>query len=483
MTTSAMVASTERDVGSITLRDYQQSGVSGIRSAFAQGASSVLFVLPTGGGKTVTFAYVAERAVARGNRVLVMAHREELVAQISGALYAMHVEHGLIAAGRQESEQRVQVASVQTLARRVAKHPGRYGADLIVVDEAHHAVAGSGWGQIIDAMPGARLLGVTATPIRLDGRGLGRGAGGYFDALVDGPSVSDLIGRGYLAAPRVFAPPHQLDLSGLRTRAGDFAAADLAGAVDKPVITGDAVAHYARLCPGQPAIAFCASVAHAEHVAEQFRAAGWQAAALDGKTDPVRRRQMIADLGAGALHVLTACDVVSEGTDIPRVMAAILLRPTQSEALFLQQVGRAMRACEGKTHALILDHAGNTMRHGLPTEDRQWSLDGRPRRAKKSDVEDVRITQCPACYSVHEPGPACPHCGHEYPVKARATPQQDDADLIEVDADAAMRLRRKEKGAARSFNDLVRLAKARGYKNPTGWAAHVHASRRQRASV
>lgn len=459
------------DATGIVLRRYQSDAIEQTRDAYRAGARAVLLAAPTGSGKTVVFSHVAANAAARCGRVLILVHRQELLRQTSATLTRFDVTHGLIAPRHPATDHPVQIASVQTLVRRLARMT--WTPTLIVVDEAHHATRTTGHGKVLAYWPDARVLGVTATPARLDGQGLGTVAGGFFERLVLGPSVADLVSQGFLSRPVVFAPPTAVDLSGVRTRGGDFAAEALAAAVDRPAITGDAVDHYRRHCQGAPAIAFCASVAHAEHVAEAFRLEGFQAASIDGKLNDLDRAARIADLGSGALHVLTSCDIISEGTDIPVVGAALLLRPTQSLGLYLQQVGRALRPYPGKDRAVILDHVGNCRRHGLPDDDRAWTLEGRKRRATDT-APPVAIRQCSACYTVHRPAPACPSCGFVYPVQHRVVAEVA-GDLAEVDPAALRATREAEQKRARTLDDLRRLGAARGYR--PGWAERVHAAR------
>lgn len=455
----------------VTLRDYQSEASDALRRAYRSGSQAPLLVMPTGAGKTVLFTYIASQGAAKGSRVLLLAHRRELIGQISNALARWNVAHGLIAAGKPETGHPVQVASIPTLARRL--YPGKYRFNLVVIDEAHHAIAGSGLGQILADQADAKRLGVTATPCRLDGKGLGVGAGGYFDALVSGPTVLELIEQGYLAPPIVYAPPEDRtpDLRALKVRMGDYVVKELEAAMDNAPLTGDAVAHYARICPGQPALAFCVTVAHAEHVAAQFRAAGYTAAALSGDTPDEVRDRMIRDLGEGRLQVLTSCNVVSEGTDIPVVSAAILLRPTASYSLAMQQMGRVLRVCPGKERAIILDHAGNTRRHGLPTEPQLWTLQGRKKReGKGGDAERDRVKSCPNCHAVLALATRnCPECGYEFRIE-EVLPAASMEELEAVDAVEVARQRRKEVQQARTLDALKAIGKARGYK--PGWAYH-----------
>ncbi|QPC44030.1 DEAD/DEAH box helicase [Kaustia mangrovi] len=466
----------------LPLRDYQARGVEQLRESYRRGARAPVYVLPTGGGKTVVFCHIGAGVAQRNRRAWVLVHRQELLEQCSRSLHGIGLSHGLVAPGYTPAPQEpIQVCSVQTLVRRIDKGAMR-DVDLIIIDEAHHATAGT-WRKIINARPEARLLGVTATPARTDGQGLGVQGGGVFDDMIVGPGIADLISAGHLSKPAVFAPPSQLDLSGVKMRGGDFAKGDMARAVDKPTITGDAVEHYGKICPGMPAIAFCASVDHAKHVAAQFRAAGYRAESLDGEMPSARRRALIEALGSGAVDVLTSCEIVSEGTDIPVVGAAILLRPTASQTLYLQQVGRALRPSPGKDRAIILDHVGNCLRHGLPDDDREWSLAGMPKRKGKGAAQspDVKINQCPECFMTHPPAPQCPECGHVYEPDAQSGPKQVEGELAEItdaQAEAMRRAKRRQVGRAQTLDDLKAIAAQRGYK--PGWAEHVYRARQRR---
>jgi len=464
---------------SIILRDYQSSAETQTRACYARRLRAVLLVMPTGSGKTVTFASIADQAAAKEKRVLILVHRRELLRQTSRTLDDFGVAHGSISAGMSTFQgHRVQIASVQTLVKRMERL--RWRPDLIIVDEAHHATGKTTWGQVLAYYDDARILGVTATPQRLDGQGLGVVAGGIFDHMIQGPTVAELTARGYLSPAVVYAPRGApIDLSGVSTRGGDFAAGEVAAAMDKPCITGDAVAHYRRLCPGEPAIAFCASVAHAEHVAEQFIAAGYSAASVDGKMDAGVRAARIADLGAGRLQVLTSCEIISEGVDVPVVSAAILLRPTQSLGLYLQQVGRVLRPAPGKTRAVVLDHVGNVYRHGLPDDDREWSLMGRPKGAKKpADPDALPVRQCDNCYHVHRPAPRCPKCGFLYPVQAREI-EEVDGELEQVDPMEVRRAAKQAQAAAKTIEELEELGRKLGHK--PGWARFVWQARQAKA--
>jgi superfamily II DNA or RNA helicase len=334
---------------------------------------------------TVTFSFVVQNAVRKGTRVVIIAHRREIVCQISKALTDIGVEHGIVAPGFRGTSALVQVAMVQTLVKRLGAIPT---PGLLVIDECHHAAAGS-WLKIMEAWKGCKVLGVTATPIRLDKKGLGVA----FDDMVCGPTTNELIERGALAPYLYFAPPSDVDMTGLRVVSGDWEAEASDHAVIQSRALGDAVEHYKKYLIGRPALAFCASVAGAEEIAAYFTQAGIPAMSVDGgmKTaERVRRLKMLED---GELMIITSCMIISEGFDVPAVAGAILLRPTMSLSLFLQQIGRSLRPKEGGGCAIILDHVGNVNRHGMPDMERVWTLDG-----LKGDAEP--ISQCKLCHVV-----------------------------------------------------------------------------------
>lgn len=497
----------------VSLRPYQEQGVAEIRLRYMQGRNSVLYVLPTGGGKTVCFSYIAEQASKKGNRICILVHRDELVDQTSRSLSNIGVQHGIIAARySMDLSHSVQVASVWTLARRLHRVPPDF-FQLIIVDEAHHAVAGS-WASVIDHYANAKVLGVTATPERLDGKGLKD----HFDDMVVGPDTAWLTANEFLAPAKVFAPPSRVDMSKLRTRMGDFRMDDAERQLQDGGIMGDAVTHYRRhIFPGT-AIAFCCSVAHAEAVADAFQAQGIRARSIDGTMDKAERRQLIAQLGTGEVQVLTSCMIISEGTDVPSVSGAILLRPTQSVSLYLQMVGRCLRPAPGKTHAVINDHVGNSLRHGLPSDPREWSLEGK-KKQERDAAAPVKV--CPGCFSCISPAARiCPECGHVYEAEEREF-AIIDGDLVErtfqrgedvewlrdghwqggwsivsplsPQTSRVVIIRRgeshlaqphhlryplkRQRAGAQSLEDLIAIGRQRGMKNPAGWARHVLAAR------
>jgi superfamily II DNA or RNA helicase len=401
------------------LRPYQEALVAQIRFQYQLGHSSVLAVLPTGGGKTVIFSHIAQSAARKGNRVCILVHRAELLDQASRSLTAMDVPHGCIRANRKmDLTHSVQVASVQTLARRLHLIPPDF-FQLLVVDEAHHTNAGT-WRNVVEHFNAAKLLGVTATPVRGDGRGLGE----WYQAMVLGPSSQQLTEAGFLASAKVLAPPG-FDTSGLRKRMGDFDQKQAAQRVN--TIMGDCVGHYRKHLPDQTAIAFCCSVAHAEAVADLFKSAGITAASIDGTMSNDCRQDLLQRLGSGSIKVLTSCALIGEGVDVPSVGGCILLRPTESVGLHLQMIGRCLRPQSGK-RAVVLDHVGNTLRLGHHLEERQWSLDGIKKRDGNS-APSVKV--CPVCFATSpSAAQACEECGSIFPAPERHELKQVDGELV-----------------------------------------------------
>jgi superfamily II DNA or RNA helicase len=456
----------------ITLREKQAEAMALIRAAFAALCRALLYVAPCAFGKTVLFSAMAESAARRGRRVLILCHRVELVDQIVETLRQFGVIPEIIAAGYQRSAGRervstraVAVASVQTLVRRLDSYTA---PTLIIIDEAHHAVA-STWSTILRHYHTAKILGVTASPIRADSRGLAA----HFDKMIVGPSVTELTEAGLLAPCRLFAPP-TVDTSGLHIRGGEFKTEEAEALMDVPRITGDALAHYRKHCAGKPALAFCTSVAHAHHVAERFRKEGVSAVAIDGGTDRQIRRMAVNDFRDGKIQLFSQCQIANEGFDIPGVHCGLLLRPTASLALWIQMTGRCMRIAPGKTHAILMDHTNNASRHGLPSDPRDWQLTSDIIRKKKA-APGIRV--CPACFAASPArASACIECKRPFEVKPRQDLEERDGELIELTAEEIAKKRaRREQGRSRTLAELEAFAKMKGFA--PGWAQHVWAAR------
>jgi superfamily II DNA or RNA helicase len=453
------------------LRDYQIAGIAGINRAWAAGRRAPLYVLPTGGGKTVLFCHIAAHTPLR---VGILMHRRELIDQTCRALG--DTPHGVVLSGQTPNRHaRVQVCSVQTLVNRM----DRYQFDLLIIDEAHHTTATT-WRKITAAYPDAYRLGVTATPCRTDGTGLAEAG---FDDLILGPSVTDLTARGFLAPARTYSFAG-FNRAGLHVQAGDFIAAEALERREKSVRVGDVIAHYRQHADGKPAICFCISRADADAWAERFNTAGYRAAQIDGTKTNAERRALISALGNGALQVLTTCDLISEGVDVPVVECGIFLRPTQSMGLWMQQMGRILRAAPGKQHAVLLDHVGNALKHGVPETPREWSLVSAKRTKKEAEVDVVSVRVCAQCCGVHVPLPVCPFCGYVYPIRQREI-EEMDGQLTLLDAQwgavkPVHRAAQVDEWKANSLEDFQAIAEARGYK--PGWAWHRWQAKQKRVT-
>jgi superfamily II DNA or RNA helicase len=454
------------------LRPRQIKAIADVRAAYATGHRRVLLVASTGFGKTHTAAEIIKSAIARGNNVWFLAHLREILDDTARRLEAADIPHGFIMAGMPRNPFKpVQIVSVQTAVRRpVARKPG-----LIIVDECHLAVADT-YKKVVEAAGNPPLLGLTGTPARLDSRGLGE----MFDVMVPTCSTGDLIAEGLLAPIRYYAPTKP-DLTGIRSRAGDFALDQLAEAVDRPSIIGDAVAHYRKHAHGRRAVAFCVNIAHAEHTAAAFTAAGYRAVAISGNSTRQERQDALTGLRQGTIDIVCNCALWVAGVDCPEIGCVILLRPTKSLTMYLQSVGRGLRTCAGKPDLIVLDHASCVFTHGLPQDPREWTLDAKPKRAG-ANAPSVR--ECPSCFACHAPAPACPCCGHVY---VRETvpqgPEQVDGELVEVDEAALRRQRNREQAQAQTLEQLIEIGRRRGMKSPYGWAKHVLAARQRRKSA
>jgi DNA repair protein RadD len=432
----------------IQLRPYQTRALAEVQNAYRSGRRAPLLCSPTGSGKSAMVGYMLSRTK---KRTLILAHRLELVEMISEAL---PVPHGLITAGKGTSPDQVQVGMMQTVARRLRDLPP---FDWVISDEAHLAVCPT-WLGILKHYSAAWHLGMSASPCRLDGKGLGE----HFDTIVHGPSIRELTDRGFLVPCRVFAPP--VEFGAVKKSGGDFNMEDAARALDKAAITGSAVAHLRKLGRGRRAIVFCCNRAHADHVAAEFRAGGFSAVNVDGAMTPADRRHRIAEFRAGRVEVLVNVELLTTGFDCPEIDVGIFLRPTQSLALYLQMVGRILRIFPGKRQAILLDHVGNVLRHGMPDEAREWTLDG---RLKRTTPPPVRM--CPSCYAAFAPAPRCPSCGYVFAAAAKPRQiEQRAGELVELRpgdgaASKAAELQALLK-SAKTRADLEAIARSRGYK-------------------
>jgi superfamily II DNA or RNA helicase len=419
-------------------------------------------------------ATAATDAVAANQRVLFLVHRRELVQQASRKLYDVGLDHGIIAAGFPvRSDQLVQVASISTLHRRAVRSCIMLmpEAELLVIDEAHHGLART-WRRIIDAYPDTTVLGLTATPCRADGRGLGT----LFESLVECPGIRELIEQGYLVPTRVFAPTKP-DLEGIRTIAGDFDEEQLEQRLDKPVLVGDIVTHWHRLAARLRTVVFAISRAHAVHLRDEFARSGVVACYLDGDTPAQERDSILANLKKGTIEVVVNVGVLSEGWDQPQVQCIVLARPTKSFGLYRQIVGRGLRPAPGKDHLLVLDHAGATHMHQPVETDVIWTLSEKERARPAPPTgggsgASRRLVDCPECSAIFWQAQACPACGWRRRIAARAVVEVQDGDLVLLQGGRAHKAAYTDLDKRNFHRQLLAIRNERGYQR--GWVAHTY---------
>ena len=431
------------------LRPYQVDLVEQTRQAWREGYKAPCIVLGCGGGKSCIVAEIARRTTWNGKRVMFLVHRKELVDQI----FRTFVRWGVLM-------DLCDIGMVQTFTRRLRKL--RKPA-LIITDENHHSLAAS-YKRIYDYWSDVPRVGVTATPVRLNGDGLGD----VNDKLIIGVSTKWLIEHHHLA-PYDYYAPSVADLTGLHTKMGEYVAADIEKAMIKNTVFGDVIKYYRQFADGKQAICYCASIKHSECTAAAFVKAGIAAVHIDGATPKGERDRIISDFRKGEITVLCNVDLISEGFDVPDCDCAILLRPTHSLTLFIQQSMRCMRYREGK-RAVIIDHVGNYARHGMPDDNREWSLEKKKRRNFKKDEEEQaqKVRQCPECFFTFswEPGKnTCPHCGYVFPNRERNLEEDAEAKLIKVEG---FRLDLSTPDSCSSYEELLAYAVKHGYKR--GWA-------------
>jgi DNA repair protein RadD len=436
----------------VNLRPYQLASIAEVRDAIRKGRRSVMLCIPTGGGKTLTAATILIAAIAKGSRVLFVAHRKELIDQTARTFGRLGVtSYGIIRAKdpRIDLSQPIQIASIQTLARRAPLE----NIDVVVIDEAHRAMAESYKKFLFDAYPNAVFLGLSATPVRTDGKPLGDA----FKALVIGARYSELIDGGHILAPTVYGTPMLPDLAHVRTTAGDFNQEDLEAAVNRSALIGNIVEEWQKRHDGRRTVVFAVSVLHSRALCEAFTAAGARAGHIDGNTPEDERAETLAKLEAGGLDVVCNVGVLCEGWDMPACKLLVLARPTKSLALYMQMAGRILRPWENVS-PIILDHGGNVDRHGMPHEDREWSLDTKMK--KGGGVAPSKA--CPKCFAyVAASCLVCPHCEHEFEVGA-SPPPDDEVDLLPVEL--ALRTLDGDDAQLRWLRNEAKTAAARGWK-------------------
>lgn len=470
-----MVALWQVNPKEIVLRPYQESAIDALRRAIADGHKRIILQAQTGAGKTVMASFVMRSAVAKLKKCLFLAHARQLILQCSEKLTTYGVPHGVIMAGEDPYwSAPVQVASRDTLLSRYECLGGSRKkqlppADVIVLDECHGSLT-KGYMKILDQYPNAIVLGLTATPVRGDGRGLGD----VYSHMVQAAKPSLLIAEGSLVPTRIIAP-NKPDLKGVKVRGGDYVPGELAERMQKVVLVGDVFGHWEKYAADRQTVVFAAGVDHSVAMRDLFRDRGIPAEHIDGTTDAAERRDIFGGFQAGDIQVLTSCGVLREGWDAPWCSCGILLQPTRKLGTYLQMAGRLQRPWPGKSDALLLDHAGAVHRHGFPDEDIDWVLESTVRVQEK--IEEARKQKperepivCPKCHAARRGGSECPSCGR---VMQRHGKSQEHAEgeLAEVSREQAKANRKAGGDEKQRFWDQC-LGWAIGTNKKVGAAGH-----------
>jgi len=452
----------------ITLRGYQKAAITGIRDSLISGKTKPVLCLPTGGGKAIIFGKMIQSIVENGKTVLWIVHRRNLVFQMRESLKKhFDVESGIIMAGVEaDFNMRVQLCTIQSYGRRIKQYDEFFvDADVIMVDEGHHAVSKT-YHNILGLYHDKIIVGCTATPMRADQKGLGE----VFDDIVVGAGVKELTDAGYLSPVRYFVPGH-INLDGVKKAMGDYQVKALANRVDSKKLVGDIVENWLRVAENRKTLVFCVNVAHSISVCDEFNAAGINAGHLDAQSSDDEREEMFDQLNRGDITVLTNVGLYQEGLDVPSISCVVMARPTKSLGLYRQCGGRGLRVEPGKDNLIFLDHGNVVETHGLLDWDIEWSLDGKERAWQKPTRKQTKkLVKCRACGLTFEGANVCPDCGSE--VKAFGKNIETiDAELEElspkkVNKDIDWVQKRLFAGA------LAWHAKEKGYAK--GWAAHAY---------
>lgn len=429
------------------LYPYQNELVANARSELMKGKHSVLLVSPAGSGKSVIISEIARLAIQKGGHVLFMVHRKELIEQITESF--------------QKNEVDLQKCTIMTVGR-IANRLGRLAKPtLIITDETHHSLAKT-YRNIYDFYEHVPRLGFTASPWRMSGQGFTD----VYESIVEGPQVEWLIENNFLA-PYKYYSVNLIDENKLKkSSTGDYTKNSMDDAIGG-TIYGDVIESYRKLAIDKQAIVYCHSVEFSKQISKAFQSAGIAAEHADAKTSKAERESIMNHFRSGELKVLCNVDLISEGFNVPDCEVVILLRPTESLVLHIQQSMRSMRYKPGK-QAIIVDHVANYLKHGLPDTPRKWTLEGREKKNKKSVSDAIPIKQCPECMMVMLSSVSICECGHEF--KEERVMEVEEAELVEIKKDFTLQANyiiTKKVEDLNSMEELKAYRKAKNYK--PGW--------------
>lgn len=443
------------------LRDYQDTFLNQLRLKLSK-TKNILSVLPCGAGKTVLFAYIANNHIKLNdnNEVWFIVHRRELIDQAKSTFEEFNIQ-----------SDRIKIFMVQSLSNMIKKGLELKEPTMIIFDESQHCTSNT-WLRIINSYPKAYKIGLTATPCRLDGTGLGN----VFDEMLVGVSAKYLINNGYLAPYDYYAPKLSINAQDLKIKGSDYDSTYTTELFEKSKIYGDVVSNYIRLAKGRKSILYAPSIEFSNKICVEFQSYGINAVHFDGNTPSKERDRIIKDFRDGKIDILSNVDLIGEGFNVPDCECCLLLRPTMSLGLYIQQSMRCMRFKENK-RAIIIDYVGNCFRHGLPDDDREWSLKGKMKCLNESADKDIISRECNKCHRVYSGiAPICPYCGNDNHKTRKQIEQEEQAELEKI-TKIEKKNKRKEVGMTKSLEDLVKLGKSRGYSNPYYWARCVWNSR------
>jgi len=456
------------------LRGYQDTVLQEVREAIRAGYRKILIVAPTGSGKTVIAAQIVKLAADKLRRSMFLAHRRELIYQCADKLIKFGVDHGILMAGEYPyGAADCQVASIDTLRARCIttdKLP-LPNSDIVIVDEAHRSLAPT-YVVLINHYGEEVVIGLTATPIRGDGKGLGH----IYEYMIQCPSISELIRMGYLVDVRTFAPTIP-DLTGIKITKGDYDPTELQARMNHRSLVGDIVTHWHRLASDRPTIVFASGVKHSIHLRDEFRKGGVKVAHVDGDTPLDERKKIVTDLNVGEIQVVCNYAVLTEGFDEPKLSACVLARATKNLGLYLQMAGRTLRPAANKKDSFVIDHSGNVYEHGFVQDERHWVLEeGRAMTTTKAErqkeFDEKEPITCVMCATVYSGQLICPHCGHT-PVKKGKYVESRSGELMEVRKESRRTAKARRFTATERegwFTQLLGYAEGKGYE--PGWASH-----------
>ena len=420
----------------INLRDYQQNLYVNIRKAFKEGAKGVCAVLPCRAGKSYIMAKIAQDASKKNSKVLILAHRNSLLNQHRELFENLEIDNS-----------NVRIESVFT----EVNHLGEHGnVDLIIIDEAHLSGASS-YQKVCEYYDCLRIL-FTATPARLDGKPLN-----LADKMIIGITAKELIQRGNISDYNYYAPDLNIDFGSIKKTAGDFNNKQLGETMGTKKIYGDILKYYNKLAKDKQAIAYCVNIQHSKEVCEMFNNNNIPAKHMDSHTPEKERESILNDFKEGKFKILCNCNLISEGITLPSAEAGLLLRPTLSLTLYIQQAMRCLTPNESK-NAVIIDYVNNVDRHGMPTQERDWSLDTKVKEyCNENDDGTLKLRVCQECFSTFETAPVCPYCGAEYQITPVEIQNMKEIELKKVEEE-------KEKKRVEYLSNIAQ--KIKDYTSP-----------------